>query len=115
MLIPHQKIYTPPIRNRPVSSILYFRAGVTGTIREVAIYPGGSTTFGNWYFNVRLNGDPLFSGSNRPKVNGTNPIIKGGLNVPCTQGDTIVLDLEQAGSGSIAGPTTFIVTIESAG
>jgi len=113
MIAADEKIYSGTALSSITSSIMSFKATTTGILRTISLYgiPGGFS--GNWFFNIRLAGTPLFSGASRLLFNGTQSSDqKISQTFTVNKGDAVALDLEAVGTGSLLTPIILLLETE---
>ena len=115
MVIPTELIYdSAPLLNHPVLGIRTWRAIVAGTITEMhmEVDDSGTGTLRKGVFNIRKNGVPLFSTSQRFEFDAaTQYIAKTGLSIPVSLNDKFSLDFERSGQ-TIRTPIFFLMRTE---
>lgn len=109
-----EKIYHGDSLTTVASNVIYLRLPCDCDISEIRLLGTGfNSGLSNWLFNVSVAGANVFAGAGRITFSSTtNDVTKSGLAVSGLQGDIVVLNLEQSGTGFLQSPITLLVTID---
>jgi len=110
-----EKVYEGATLSTVTSNVIYFRLPCDCDISDIRLIGTGfNSGLGNWLFNVSIAGANVFSGAGRITFNSsTNDVTKSSLGLTGrSQGDIVVLNLEQSAAGVIQSPLTLLITID---
>lgn len=117
MLTTYEKQYEGDSIRRQATGVIRLLLPRTGTITRLRLLSAGGAFFGVWYFNVRLNGVGIFSGTGGPPTGylrmfaGNLSDERAGLEIEGTEGQELSVDLVQKGQGGLTAPLTIIFDI----
>lgn len=113
MINSYEIIYTGGKLEAIQAGVLSFVWPITGTLKNVWIKCNSVVSGSTSYFNIRNNGSPLWTGTDRLGVSSGSPSSeKTSLAVDVVKKQAGRLDLDSLAGGNITGPVYLVLDIE---